>query len=256
MKVSLVQQNIIWCDPKANHEHLEDLFGIVRNSVDLIVLPEMFSTGFVMNPAQEAEKSPYPSLRWMKSIAKKNNCAVAGGVSVNEGGIYYNRFYFVKPDGKVTFYNKKHLFTYGGEKAAYTAGNNRVIVEWRGVRFLLTVCYDLRFPVWLRNRDDYDVILCIASWPSVRRIAWDSLCSARAIENQCYVCAVNRIGIDPLCEYNGGTRVINPYGINLALIDNDTEGIVTAELDLTALQVYRDKFPILSDADNFCIIAE
>ncbi|MBQ7222396.1 MAG: amidohydrolase [Bacteroidales bacterium] len=256
MKVALIQQNTIWSNPKENCRHLDDVLHLLRTAVDLIVLPEMFSTGFVTNPKTSAEKSPYYSLRWMKRVAKKNNCAVAGGVSVSDGGSFYNRFFFVKPDGTYVQYDKRHLFSYGGETDEYTPGDQRVIVEWRGVRFLLSVCYDLRFPVWLRNKNDYDVILCIASWPAVRRFAWDTLCSARAIENQCYMCAVNRIGIDPVCEYNGGTRIVNPYGVNLALIDDDVEGIVTADLDLSALNVYREKFPLMADADNFCILAE
>jgi predicted amidohydrolase len=185
----------------------------------------------------------------MKRMSAEADAAIAGSVAVEEQGRYYNRFYFVKPDGSVTYYDKRHLFTYGGEHLRFTAGEERVIVEWRGVRILLEVCYDLRFPIWARNRGDYDMILYVASWPTPRVKAWSALLVARAIENQCYVAGVNRVGEDPTCDYCGGSVIINPYGHTLAACADNTECEVSAEIDIEALEAFREKFPVLKDAD-------
>ncbi len=169
----------------------------------LIVLPEMFSTGFITMPAGEAE-SDGASLGWMKAIAKKYGCAVAGSVATEDGGLFYNRFYFVKPDGTFVKYDKRHLFSFAGEDRRFTAGSEKVITEYNGVRFFLQVCYDLRFPCFSRNilPNPYDAVIYVASWPSPRIGAWDTLLKARAIENQCYAIGVNRVGKDPSCQYN------------------------------------------------------
>ena len=212
MKVILLQTDICWADPAANVAYMDKLISAHAQGTDLFVLPEMFSTGFCTSPEGIAESSDSATLRWMKQKAAERNCAIAGSVSVEENGKFYNRFYFVHPDGNVQWYNKKHLFTYGGEDKHYTAGQERVVVNFRGVRFLLEVCYDLRFPVWSRNRGDYDAAIYVASWPSPRVEAWKALLRARAIENQCYVLGVNRVGKDPYCEYSGGTAGIDPYG--------------------------------------------
>ena len=161
--------------------------------------------------------------------------------------------YIVRPDGTTEYYDKHHLFTFGGEHLRYTAGESRVIVEWRGVRILLLVCYDLRFPVWARNRGDYDMILYVASWPVPRVSAWSSLLVARAIENQCYVAGVNRVGTDPACEYSGASVVLDPYGVAIAECERGVECAATAEVDLESLAEFRAKFPVLNDADNFCL---
>ena len=157
----------------------------------------------------------------------------------------------MKPDGSVTWYDKKHLFTYGGEHLRFTAGTERVVVEWRGVRILLEVCYDLRFPVWARNRGDYDMILYVASWPTPRVSAWSALLVARAIENQCYVAGVNRVGTDPACEYCGGSVIIDPYGKTIAACEMNQECEASAEVDMEKLNAFREKFPALNDADDF-----
>lgn len=154
-------------------------------------------------------------------------------------------------DGSVTIYDKRHLFTYGGEQERFSAGHERVITEWRGWRFLLTVCYDLRFPIWLRNRDDYDAIICVANWPDKRRYHWDTLLRARAIENQCYVLGVNRVGEDPVCVYDGGTILLDPYGNPVASCPDSTQCECSGELDMKMIQDYRAKFPVLEDADIF-----
>ena len=248
MKVTILQRNIEWANPALNVQRADE--AIARNAgADLYVLPEMFSTGFCTQPEGIAESSDSDTLKWLQRKAAQTNAAIAGSIAVEEQGRYYNRFYFVKPDGSVTYYDKKHLFTYGGEHLRFTAGEERVVVEWRGVRILLEICYDLRFPIWARNRGDYDMILYVASWPTPRVAAWSSLLVARAIENQCYVAGVNRVGTDPACEYCGGSVIIDPYGRTIATCADNTECEATAEIDMEALEAFREKFPVLKDAD-------
>ena len=210
MKVTILQRDITWANPAANRERCDE--AINRNAgADIYVLPEMFSTGFCTHPDGIAEPADSDTLQWMKDKAKETNAAIAGSVAVTESSKFYNRFYFVYPDGKVQHYDKHHLFTYGGEHLRFTAGTERVVVEFRGVRILLEICYDLRFPVWARNHGDYDMILYVASWPTPRVEAWSALLRARAIENQCYVVGVNRVGSDPSCQYCCGIVFIDPY---------------------------------------------
>lgn len=248
MNIVVLQRDIVWAQPAENCSRCME--AIERNpGADLYVLPEMFSTGFCTNPEGVAETMDSDTLKWMKDTAAKNDAAVAGSVAVTDGERYFNRFYFVKPDGTVAHYDKKHLFTYGGEHHRFTAGEERVVVEWRGVRILLEVCYDLRFPVWARNRGDYDMILYVASWPTPRVAAWSALLVARAIENQCYVAGVNRVGTDPACEYCGGTVVIDPYGKTIAECPMGEESEVSAVIDMDALAAFRQKFPVLEDRD-------
>ncbi|MBR5484193.1 MAG: amidohydrolase [Alistipes sp.] len=248
MRITILQRDIEWAAPEVNRQRADE--AIARNPhSDLYVLPEMFSTGFCICPEGIAESADSPTLQWMKQTAARTNAAIAGSVAVKDGDKYYNRFYFVTPDGEVTYYDKKHLFTYGGEHLRFTAGEERKVVEFRGVRFLLEVCYDLRFPVWSRNRGDYDMILYVASWPTPRVEAWSALLVARAIENQCYVAGVNRVGTDPSCEYCGGSVIIDPYGKCIASCARGEECEATAEIDMEALEAFRQKFPVLSDAD-------
>lgn len=217
----------------------------------------MWSTGFVMSPQDVAETHD-ESLQWMCRISRERHAALAGSVAVSEEGAYYNRFYFVIPDGQVTHYDKRHLFTYGGEQRCYTPGTERVIVEWGGVRFCLQVCYDLRFPCFSRNiplatdeaNPPYDCLIYVANWPASRRNVWDTLLRARAIENQSYVIGVNRIGNDNLCSYDGGTCVIDAYGRTLIQAQDNTCEIVSCRLDLEKLHSFRTKFPVLHDADT------
>ncbi len=248
MKVTVLQQNILWAAPKENVIRADE--EIDRNpGSDLYILPEMFSTGFCTQPEGIAEPADSDTLAWMKSKAAQTGAAIAGSVAVCEDGKYYNRFYFVKPDGSVAQYDKKHLFTFGGEHKRFTAGSERVVVSHEGVRILLEICYDLRFPIWARNRGDYDMIIYVASWPTPRVDAWKSLLTARAIENQCYVAGVNRVGADPSNEYCGGTRVIDPYGRIIAECTDGVEMAATVDVDMTILRAFREKFPVLDDAD-------
>ncbi len=203
------------------------------------------------------------TLRWMEDMASKYDCAITGSVAVQEGytdGVsepkFYNRLYFVTPHNYLQ-YDKHHLFTYGGEHKRYSPGKERVIAEWKGVKFLLQICYDVRFPVFSRNRlmpnipycPEYDAIIYVASWPETRVATWKKLLPARAIENQCYVLAVNRVGTDPACSYIGGTMVIDPLGNIAAQVSDGKEDAITAELDMAYLAKARSKFPVLEDAD-------
>ncbi|MDO4179880.1 MAG: amidohydrolase [Bacteroidales bacterium] len=252
MKVTILQRNIEWANPSLNVARADEALAGLPDA-DLFVWPEMFSTGFCTQPEGIAESADSDTLQWMKRKAAERDCAIAGSVAVCEEGKYYNRFYFVTPDGNVFHYNKKHLFTYGGEHERFTAGTERVVVDFRGVRILLAVCYDLRFPVWTRNKGDYDMILYVASWPTPRVDAWSALLRARAIENQCYVAGVNRVGNDPYCDYSGGSVIIDPYGKTLAECPWNTESSATAEIDMEALEKFRKKFPVLGDADPFTL---
>lgn len=252
MKITLLQRNIEWADPAANMRANDRLFSADEPS-DLYVFPEMFSTGFCTEPDGIAEPAPPQTLDWMKEKAARFGCAVAGSLAVEDRGRYYNRFYFVRPDGSVEHYDKKHLFTFGGEHRRFTPGRRRVVIDYRGVRILPLICYDLRFPVWARNRGDYDLMICVASWPRPRTEAWKLLLRARAIENQCYVAGVNRCGSDPRNDYEGGTVLLDPLGNTLAGCPDGVEGRISAEIDLDRLAEIRKGFPVLDDADRFSI---
>ncbi|MBQ3925434.1 MAG: amidohydrolase [Bacteroidaceae bacterium] len=254
MTISLLQTDIVWGNPDENQEKISEiLWGLDKS--DLYVLPEMFSTGFSVDPHGIAEQDE-SSLTWMKNMASELKGAMCGSVAtevVSEEGVssFYNRLYFVKPNGDVFTYDKHHLFTYADEHRNYKRGQDRVVVEYRGCRFLLQVCYDLRFPVFSRNNEKipYDCAIYVASWPTSRLAAWDTLLHARAIENQCYVAGVNRIGEDQSGLYSGGTMMIDPYGNTAAACPLDEDSAITVELDLQKLKDFRRKFPVLKDAD-------
>lgn len=248
MKISILQMDLVWENPQ---ENLRKAAAAIASApgADLYVLPEMFPTGFCTVPDGVAEPEDGHVLQWMKDMASRTDAAVAGSVAVRHEGRYYNRFYFVTPEGSVTWYDKKHLFTYGGEHERFTAGDRRTVIEFRGVRIMLLVCYDLRFPIWSRNRGDYDMILYVASWPVTRMNAWKSLLVARAIENQCYVAGVNRVGTDPSNVYGGGSMVIDPYGKMIASCEDGVECSASAQIDIPSLEAFRKKFPVLNDSD-------
>ena len=255
MKVTLIQMDIAWETPKVNRDTAERLMLAAEKS-DLYVLPEMWNTGVTIEPEGVAENEEGETLQWMQQMADRLDAAVAGSIAVKTpDGTYRNRLYFVKPDAlpplkgnDIRWYDKHHLFAYGGETEKYTPGNEHVYVDWHEVRFRLSICYDLRFPLWLRNRDEYDVLICVASWPAVRMHAWNVLLCARAIENQCYVLGVNRIGKDPYCEYSGGTAIVDPFGMATSCPDNEAS-VVTQTLDLKRLKSFREKFPVLKEMD-------
>ena len=248
MKVTLIQMDIAWGDPECNVATADRMIRENPGS-DLYVLPEMWTTGFATQPEGIAESDSSESLEWMKATADRTGAAIAGSIAVRcLDGSYRNRFYFVRPGGLVDFYDKHHLFTYSGEHHRYTAGERKVIVEWKGIRFRMIVCYDLRFPGWARNAEEYDALLCVASWPTPRVGAWRTLLKARAIENQCYVLGVNRVGTDPACQYCGGTAFVDPYGEATECKDGEASAL-NAEIDMDALAAFREKFPVLKDRD-------
>lgn len=258
MKVTLIQMDIVWGDAAANCRTAERLMLSAERS-DIYVLPEMWNTGVTAEPQGVAEDSRGETLLWMQGMADRLDAAVVGSVAVKaQDGTYRNRLYFVKPQEKgqcsmfnLQWYDKHHLFSYGGETTNYTPGDERMTVEWRGLRFRLCVCYDLRFPMWLRNTDGYDVLVCVASWPDVRMHAWRVLLQARAIENQCYVLGVNRIGSDPVCHYVGGTSVVDSFGTATSCPDGEAS-VLTETLNMKRLRAFREKFPVLKEADVVC----
>ena len=244
MKATLIQTDIQWADAIANRTAMESALLRAEQS-DIYILPEMWSTGFVTSPTEGDDGAE----QWMQQMSQRLDAAVVGSVVIMDGGRYYNRMLFVTPDGTLAHYDKRHLFSYGGENEHYTAGTERVVVMWRGVRFLLQICYDLRFPVFSRNHRDYDAIIYVASWPVNRIQVWHTLLQARALENQCFVLAVNRIGNDPVCQYNGGTQALDAYGrIIGSCADNEADAL-TVTLDMERLAAFRKKFPVLYDAD-------
>ncbi|MFR9603704.1 MAG: nitrilase-related carbon-nitrogen hydrolase [Rikenellaceae bacterium] len=262
MIISLVQTSIEWLDPTTNRESAEGWIKKCRGSA-LCLLPEMFTTGFSMDPERSAAEGQR-TVEWMAQMASRYQMAIGGSVAVCEDGTFRNRFYVVERCGRRGFYDKRHLFTFAGEHLKYQAGSRRVIVEIEGVKILLLVCYDLRFPVWARNGwaeegaecgvgsgAEYDVVACVANWPKSRRGAWDTLLRARAIENLAYVCGVNRVGEDPSCAYSGGTVAIGYKGETIAAVEDNTEGIVKLNVDIEGLKAFRAKFPALRDADEF-----
>ncbi|TXF75912.1 amidohydrolase [Chryseobacterium sp.] len=251
LRVSGLNLDISWKNREKNFEKISSEFAVVET--DLFILPEMFSTGFCMDAEEIADRNK-ETLLWMKDFSKKRNTAVCGSVSVSENGKFFNRFYFVEPDGKYHQYDKRHLFSYSGEDRIYSKGNERVIVEFEGWRILLQVCYDLRFPVFSRSEDDYDAIIYVANWPETRVDAWTSLLKARAIENQCYVFGLNRIGTDgnglryaesSCCFFADGTKV-----------SEKENNIITAEFNVQRLTNFREKFRFLDDRDKFHLIME
>lgn len=249
-RVAVCQFSMEWCNVTANLARAEEF--ISRAQADCVVLPEMFATGFVTNPTSVAQAMDGEIVGWMRSMAARYNCAIVGTAIIEAEGKFYNRALFAKPSGEVVCADKRHLFSIGGEAEHLTAGTERVVVEWGGLRWLLLTCYDLRFPVWSRCRGDYDVALYPASWPASRRDAWMTLLRARAIENEAYVIGANRTGSDPTTRYSGDSAIIGFRGETLAQIGVE-EGVITAEFDTNELEHFREKFPTLKDSDDFRI---
>lgn len=246
MKIAAFSANTLWKDPQGNFSLISK--ELEETKANIFLLPEMFTTGFSMEPEEVADARG-SALQWMKDFAKDKNAAVAGTVSVKEGDHYFNRLYFVFPDGEDTQYDKRHLFTYSGEDKVYKSGKQRIIVSWKGVRILLQTCYDLRFPVFSRNRQDYDLAIYLANWPEKRIDAWQTLLKARAIENSCYVFGVNRTGTD-------GNGLHYPFSTECFFADGSAVSevrnlISTAEISLEKLEKFRQHFSFLEDADDF-----
>lgn len=251
LNVAIIQANLVWHNAEANRNNFSEKIKLLSNEVDLIVLPEMFTTGFTMQPNKVAETMQGETLAWMKKLALEKNTAITGSVVIEENNNYYNRLLFVFPSGEVTYYNKKHLFSYAGEDEIYSAGNDKVIITYKNWKICPLICYDLRFPVWSRNVENYDLLIYVANWPKIRVSAWNTLLKARAIENMSYVIGVNRVGKDANdIDYNGYSTVINCLGENSKILE-EKEYVEIFTLDKNHLIKSRKKFNFLADKDNF-----
>jgi omega-amidase len=254
MKITIIQPLTIWEDKLANFKKIEQIIANLSEVSDIIVLPEMFTTGFTLNAEMLAEEFNGKTLKWMSDLSVRTNFAVCGSFIIRSAGKFYNRLSFVTPDKETFYYDKRHLFSLGGENEIFTSGKTRQVINYKGIRFLPMICYDLRFPVWCRNRGDYDVMICVASWPEVRREAWNSLLKARAIENQCYVVGVNRTGTDNVGLNHAGDSVILDFmGKTIGKVDEYNEGSATVDISMSELQNFREKFPVWKDSDDFTI---
>ncbi len=254
MNVALVQTNIIWENPSGNRRILEEKINALTESIDLIILPEMFTSGFTMHPNVVAETMNGTTILWLKEIAKAKNCAITGSLVITENNNFYNRMIFVFPDGKVQHYDKKHLFTLAGEDKIYTSGKEKVMVNYKNWKICLQVCYDLRFPVFSRNTENYDLLIYVASWPKVRTNAWDILLKARAVENLSYAIGVNRIGTDNNnLEYIGHSQIIDELG-NFIMEPTENESVFIAHLDRNKMLETRNKLNFLNDKDAFSLV--
>lgn len=251
MKIALVQTSLSWENPVENRSHLLQKISGFMQDVDLIVLPEMFASGFTMNPKTVAETMEGETVLWMQHLAKAKNAAITGSLVIEENGNFYNRLLFVYPTGDIKWYDKRHLFTLAGEDQFYTNGKERLIVEYKGFRICPLVCYDLRFPVFSRNTEDYDLLLYVANWPKLRVNAWDILLKARAVENMSYAIGVNRIGTDANNhEYVGHSQAVDFLG-NYLIEPQEAEGVFIVELDKEKLLETRTKLAFLNDKDHF-----
>lgn len=254
LQVGILQQDLVWEDPKANRTLFEGLIDQIGLDCDLVVLPEMFTTGFSMEASRLYEEVKGPTTEWMKVMAQKYDCALTGSLIIQEGGNYYNRLLFVYPNGEIQTYDKRHCFTLAGEHETFTAGQTRLQVELHGWQICPLICYDLRFPVWARNTTNYDLLLYVANWPKARIKAWDTLLQARAIENMSYCIGVNRIGVDGYgYEYIGHTAVYDELGALVSTSEMEQPIAQIVSLDAEKMQASRDKLRFLDDRDSFSL---
>ena len=253
LQISLVQTNIVWENAAANRKLLSEKFASIKGKQQIIILPETFTTGFSMQAEKLAEKMDGETAQWMKEEAIKNRCIIAGSLIIEEHGQYFNRMLWVMPNGEIAHYDKRHLFSYAGEDVDFSAGQKRIIVQVNGWKICLQICYDLRFPVWARNTDDYDMLLYIANWPEKRNYVWENLLMARAIENMSYVIGVNRVGIDGNGhQYVGNSSIISPLG-ELLFKETEKEKVITHTFQYSIIEESRQRFPFLNDRDEFLL---
>lgn len=258
LTITTIQTNLFWEDKRANLQMLEEKIFSIGDKTEIVVLPEMFSTGFSMQPAVFAEGMDGATIEWMRRVSREKGIILTGSIIAEDAGRYFNRLVWMLPNGQTGLYDKRHLFAYAGEEQHYRAGNKRLIASVKGWKINLQVCYDLRFPVWARQQTpdgtpEYDVLVYVANWPEKRSHAWKTLLCARAIENQCYVIGVNRVGNDGNNIYHSGnTLVIDPLGQVLYHMA-DEEDINTITLSKEKLEEVRSRFPFLHDADRFII---
>ena len=253
MNISLIQTDIIWADKKANLQKTEEKIAILSGKTDLVVLPEMFSTGFCTDRIDLAETMQGLTVQTLIFWAQKYNLAITGSFIAEENGAIYNRAFFVFPNGRIETADKRHLFSLGGEDEIFTAGNEKLIVNYKGFNVCVLVCYDVRFPVWSRNvNNEYDLLVYVANFPHVRMDAWDALLKARAIENQSYVCGVNRVGEDGMnIAYSGHSVLLDFKGNEILNFFENEENIKSAEIKKNTLENFRNKYAFWKDADKF-----
>ena len=254
MKIALIQTNIVWENATQNRLVLEEKINTITDEIDLIILPEMFTSGFTMHPELVAEATNGSTISWLTNIAKAKNCAITGSLVITENGNFYNRMVFIFPNGEMEYYDKKHLFALAGEDKIYTSGNKKVVVKYNDWKICLQVCYDLRFPVFSRNTENYDLLIYVASWPKIRTNAWDILLKARAVENLSYVIGVNRVGTDNNnLEYIGHSQIIDELG-SFIIEPTENEGVFIAVLDRNKMLETRNKLNFLNDKDAFNLV--
>lgn len=254
MNISLIQAPLFWENPIANRNYFEQKINGLDFKTDLVILPEMFTSGFTMHPKSVAETLHGESIQWLQSLASKNQLAITGSLVIEEKGNYYNRMVFVFPNGDIAYYDKRHLFTLAGENSVYNSGKSKTIVKYKSWKICLQICYDLRFPVFVRNVESYDLLIYVANWPKPRINAWDILLKARAVENLCYVVGVNRIGEDANQHlYVGHSQVIDELG-NFIVEPSENEEIFTALLDKNKMLETRSKLNFLNDQDAFKLL--
>ncbi|MCI2229879.1 amidohydrolase [Polaribacter sp. MSW13] len=254
LKIVGIQADLIWENTTQNIAFFEKKINNLENKVDLIVLPEMFTSGFTMNPKNVAENMDGFSVSWMLRIAIEKQIAICGSLVISENKNFYNRLVFVHPSGKIETYDKRHSFTLAGENKIYTSGTEKRIVNYKGWKICPLICYDLRFPVWGRNTENYDLLIYMANWPVTRIKAWDTLLKARSIENMCYTVGVNRTGKDANdFDYSGNSLIVNYLGEQLSSLNKNEVGIITATLYKPAQEKIRKKLGFLNDKDSFKI---
>lgn len=256
LKITIIQANLAWEDKEKNLINFSEKINKITTATDVIILPEMFTTGFTMQAKQFAESMDGPTFNWMKITANKKNCVITGSFICEENGHYFNRLIWMNANGSYVKYDKRHLFNMGNEDKHYTAGQEKIVVELKGWKICPLICYDLRFPVWSRNSKDnpYDLLIYIANWPQRRSLAWNTLLLARAIENQCYVIGVNRVGMDGNAILHvGDSAVITAAGEITSTIKSAEESEISTMLNYSALIEYRKLFPALADSDSFQI---
>jgi len=254
LKIALIQTDIIWQNAAQNRLQFSKKINNINEAVDVIVLPEMFTTGFSMQPQGIAETMQGETVKWMQKLASEKKAAIVGSIIISENNNYYNRFLFVHPSGEINQYDKRHLFTLSGEQKIYTSGTEKLIVTYKNWKICPLVCYDLRFPVWARNTEGYDVLLYVANWPMPRIKAWDTLLKARAIENMCYSIGVNRVGVDANnLEYNGHSAIYDCLGEKQTNIKQNQEEIAIVSLNKKEMDEVRRKLNFLADKDSFTL---
>lgn len=256
LRVAMLQYSIVWEDKKANLNKVEAWLQQENPMADVLVLPEMFTTGFSMQAKKLAETIDGETITKVKHWAKEFQTAITGSFIAQESGHFYNRAFFITPHGDSFFYDKHHLFSIGTENTVFTAGNERLIVNYKGWNICLQICYDLRFPVWSRNiKNEYDLLIYVANWPASRISSWNILLPARAVENSAYVCGVNRVGEDGASlKYNGSSAIYDMKGKPLTGFAPEEEGLETTVISLNALREFRSKFPVWKDSDNFDVL--